>query len=109
MSESETISNSGLSVSTRPKRKLTTVLATDCVNFSYHMQLDKEATYRNLKQCRTLIDNSIAENAGRIFHTAGDSVIAEFNSPIEAINAAVECQKALARRNNDDTTELGLE
>jgi adenylate cyclase len=109
MSESETISNSGLSVSTRPKRKLTTVLATDCVNFSYHMQLDEEATYRNLKQCRTLIDNSIAENAGRIFHTAGDSVIAEFNSPIEAINAAVECQKALARRNNDDTTELGLE
>ena len=36
-------------------------------------------------------------------------MIAEFYSPVEAIDAAVECQKALARRNNDDTTELGLE
>jgi adenylate cyclase len=93
----------------RPKRKLTTVLATDCVNFSYHMQLDEEATYRNLKRCRKLIDEKIAENAGRIFHTAGDSVIAEFNSPVEAVNAAVACQKSLASRNADDSTELGLE
>ena len=93
----------------KPKRKLTTVMATDCVNFSFHMQLDEEATYRNLRQCRVVIDQIIETHDGRIFHTAGDSVIAEFVSPIDAINASVAFQKALGARNADAATELGLE
>ena len=93
----------------KPKRKLTTVMATDCVNFSFHMQLDEEATYRNLRQCRVVIDQIIETHDGRIFNTAGDSVIAEFVSPIDAINASVAFQKALGARNADAATELGLE
>ena len=62
------------------KRKLTTILATDCVGFSRRMEEDEELTLENLKACRSLIDPLVKGSGGRIFYTAGDSVIAEFES-----------------------------
>ena len=64
------------------KRKLTTILATDCVGFSMHMEAQEEKTLASLKACRNIIDPIIEQFSGRIFHTAGDSVIAEFQSPV---------------------------
>ena len=64
------------------KRKLATILATDCVGFSKHMEVQEEKTLINLKECRDIIDPLITKYSGRIFHTAGDSVIAEFESPV---------------------------
>ena len=81
------------------KRRLTTILATDCVDFSKHMSRDEELTLENLKACRSLIDPHIKEFGGRIFYTAGDSVIADFPSPIDCVNAAIKFQKAIADRN----------
>jgi len=64
------------------KRKLATILATDCVSFSRHMVQDEVATLSALKSCREIIYPIIYEHGGDIFHTAGDSVIAEFSSPV---------------------------
>ena len=82
------------------KRKLTTILATDCVGFSKRMDENEELTLENLKACRSIIDPQIKEFGGRIFYTAGDSVIAEFESPVECVNAAIGFQKAINDRNN---------
>ena len=80
-------------------RKLAVILATDCVGFSKMMDKNEELTLQNIKLCRQIIDPIIEENSGRIFHTAGDSVIAEFNSVVDAVNAAIEFQKMLHERN----------
>ena len=81
------------------KRRLATILATDCVDFSKHMTENEELTLENLKACRSIIDPIIEEFGGRIFYTAGDSVIADFASPVECVNAAIKFQKAIKDRN----------
>src|SRR5216684_3263602 len=78
-----------------PKRKLTTILCADCEGFSRMMRADEERTYRVLQDCRKLIDRLVGEHDGRIFATAGDSVVAEFPSPVEAVRCATEIQHAI--------------
>ena len=73
-------------------RKLTSILATDCVGFSSHMEKNEEKTLDNLKACRSIIDPYIEEFGGKIFYTAGDSVIADFTSPVSCVNAATNFQ-----------------
>jgi adenylate cyclase len=90
-------------------RKLATILATDCVDFSKHMESQEELTLSNLTSCRAIMDPIIEEYGGRIFHTAGDSVIAEFGSPVECVNAAMEFQDLLAARNDAIADGLKLE
>ncbi|MED5406926.1 MAG: adenylate/guanylate cyclase domain-containing protein [Pseudomonadota bacterium] len=85
----------------KPTRKLATILAADCVGFSKLMDNNEELTLQNIKKCRNLIDPIIKEHGGRIFHTAGDSVIAEFNSVVDSVNAAIEFQKVLSDRNEN--------
>ena len=82
-------------------RKLAVILATDCVGFSKMMDQHEELTLQNIKMCRQIIDPTIEENGGRIFHTAGDSVIAEFNSVVDAVNAGIEFQRMLHQRNSE--------
>ena len=90
------------------KRKLATILATDCVGFSKHMESQEEKTLSSLKACRDIIDPLIAKYSGRIFHTAGDSVIAEFDSPVESVKAAIEFQNLIKIRNEDEETNPKL-
>ena len=89
-------------------RKLTSILATDCVGFSSHMEKNEEKTLNNLKACRSIIDPYIEEFGGKIFYTAGDSVIADFPSPVSCVNAATNFQKAIFERNKiiDDDSKL---
>ena len=84
----------------KPRRKLAAILAADVVGFSKMMGENEDRTLRNLKACRSLTDDSIKENHGRVFGSAGDSIIAEFGSPVDAIVAAVEFQTNLKDRNN---------
>ena len=90
------------------RRKLATILATDCVSFSKHMETQEEKTLESLKACREIIDPLINKYSGRIFHTAGDSVIAEFDSPVSSVNAAIEFQKAIKVRNDLEKTNPKL-
>ena len=81
------------------KRKFACILATACVGFSKHMRDDEDGTLKSLKTCRKIIDQVIHDHGGRIFHTAGDSVLAEFVGPVNCVNAAVHFQNALYDRN----------
>jgi adenylate cyclase len=80
-----------------PIRKLTTILSADCAGYSRMMRADEEGTYRHLLACRQIIDERITAHQGRIFGSAGDSIIAEFASPVEAVRAAIDIQAAIER------------
>jgi TolB-like protein/class 3 adenylate cyclase/Flp pilus assembly protein TadD len=83
------------------ERKLTTILCADVVGYSRLMGEDEEATLGRLKTYRAKIEDSIAAHRGRVFGGAGDSMVAEFASPVEAVRCAVEIQRGLAGRNAD--------
>ncbi|HEY5720353.1 MAG TPA: adenylate/guanylate cyclase domain-containing protein, partial [Gammaproteobacteria bacterium] len=82
------------------KRRLVTILAADAVGYSRMMSADEEDTLRVLGAHRAVIDGIIAFHEGRIVNTAGDSVLAEFASPVQAVRCAVEMQDALKTRND---------
>jgi len=81
------------------RRRLTAILAADAVGYSRHMGEDEEGTLRQLAAHRAVIDRIIAAHEGRILSTAGDSVLAEFASPVEAVRCAVEIQEGVHTRN----------
>src|ERR1700730_4019593 len=60
---------------------------------------DEEATLRTLTSHRRLIDSQIEQHHGRFVNSAGDSVLAEFASVVEAVNCAVEIQTGLKAAN----------
>ena len=86
--------------STPVKRKLSAILAADAVGYSRMMGANEEATLKTLSAHRAVIDGIIEFHDGRIVGTAGDSVLAEFGSPVEAVRCAVEIQDALKTRND---------
>ena len=88
-----------------PRSKLAAILAADVAGFSRMMGKNEVRTLRNLKACRSLTDEAIKGHHGRVFGSAGDSIIAEFGSPVDAIVTAVEFQKNLRDRNNEVATE----
>ncbi|MEL7099789.1 MAG: adenylate/guanylate cyclase domain-containing protein [Pseudomonadota bacterium] len=77
------------------QRKLTTILAADAANFSGRMAADEAGTVQALRASRAVIDARITARGGRIANTAGDGLIAEFPSVVEAVAAAVTIQQAL--------------
>jgi len=91
------------------KRKLSAILAADAVSYSRKMSSNEEGTMRVLSAHRAVIDGIIEFHEGRIVNTAGDSVLAEFSSPVEAVRCAVEIQDALRTRNDSLPAEQRLE
>jgi len=85
--------------STGCQRRLATILAADVVGYSKLMAQDEEATVRTLRSHRNIIDKLIARHEGRIFNTAGDAVLAEFGSVVEAVRCAISIQDELRVRN----------
>ena len=86
------------------QRKLAAILAADVHQFSKLMGEDEAGTLADLRACRQIVDAIIAEHHGRIFGSAGDSVVAEFASAVSAMLCAVECQRAIAARNAQPVT-----
>ena len=81
------------------ERKLTTIFASDVVGYSKMMGEDEVNTLKILKERRLVIDGIINEYGGIIFGSAGDSVIAEFSSPIKASEAAIAIQSKMKTMN----------
>ncbi len=79
------------------RRRLAAILSADAVGYSRLMQADEEATVAALNECRAVFKTKIAQRHGRVVDTAGDSVLAEFASVVEAVRAAVEIQETLAQ------------
>jgi class 3 adenylate cyclase len=82
-------------------RKLTTILEADVVGFSRLMAVDEEATFGMLQTYRGFIDSQIVKHGGRVFNTAGDAVLAEFGSAVEAVRCAISIQEDLRVRNSE--------
>src|SRR4051794_27079815 len=81
------------------ERRLAAIFAADVEGYSRLMNRDEVATFRALTDCRELMDRLIARHRGRIANTAGDSVLAEFPSAVDAVQCAVEVQRAITRAN----------
>jgi TolB-like protein/Tfp pilus assembly protein PilF len=62
---------------------------------------DEEGTLQILARYRSTIDHLVAEHGGRIFGTAGDSIVVEFASAVQAVRSAVAIQRAIKRHNED--------
>src|SRR5215470_12047774 len=63
------------------------------------MRDDEEATFRSLTSHRKIIDSLIEQHHGRFVNSAGDSVLAEFASVVNAVQCAVDVQSALKAEN----------
>jgi adenylate cyclase len=80
-------------------RKLSAILAADVAGYSRLMQQDDEATVASLEAYRAVFREKIQAHRGHVVDMAGDSVLAVFDSPTEAVGAASEIQDVLAERN----------
>ena len=76
------------------KRKLAAILHADVVGFSRLMGEDEAGTHEALVRLRRAVDPLIVAHGGRIVGTAGDSVLADFPSVVDALNCAIEMQHA---------------
>jgi adenylate cyclase len=83
------------------ERKLAAIFAADVAEYSRLMGLDEVGTLRRLQAYRTILDRLIAAHRGRIFNTAGDSVVADFASAVDAVECAVAVQDAIAKENEN--------
>src|SRR6202011_1886572 len=90
-------------------RKLTAILCADVFGYSRLMGEDEEATLRTLSSNRKLIDSLIEQHRGRFVNSAGDSVLAEFASVVNAVQCAVEIQTTLKAENANPPPERRME
>jgi len=92
-----------------PRRKIAVILATDVVDYSTKMEENEEQTLKNLNVCRNIVEGLVNEHHGRIFNTAGDSVLVEFQSAVEAVICGSEFQNTIRERNNSVPEEEQME
>src|SRR5450631_2706030 len=83
------------------ERRVVAIFVADVEGYGRLMGADEVGTLRELTQRRTILDGLISSHRGRIVNTAGDSVLAEFGSAVDAVQCAVEAQTALAAANAD--------
>jgi adenylate cyclase len=83
------------------ERKLTAILSADVKGYSRLMGEDEAATILTLNAYRQITDSLIHHHKGRVVGTAGDSILAEFASAVEAVQCAVEIQRELKAKNTE--------
>jgi len=91
------------------ERKLTAILCADVYGYSRLMGEDEKATLYALTSYRKIIDSLIEQHRGRFVNSAGDSVLAEFASVVNAVECAVEIQTALKSENASLSPERRME
>jgi adenylate cyclase len=86
---------------TNVERKLTTVLSADVAGYTRLMDADEVTTLARLSDYRDAFTGFVTRHRGTVVNTAGDSVLAEFPSVVEAVQCALEVQRELGARNDD--------
>ena len=81
------------------ERRLAAILAADVEGYSHHTELDEETSTTTLRMYRAVVEKWISAHRGHIISSAGDGVVAEFPSIVEAIRCAVEIQNEISERN----------
>jgi class 3 adenylate cyclase len=90
----------GISPAQPLERKLATILSADVAEYSRLMAEDEEGTLRTFRAHKEVFVQLVALHRGRVFNTAGDAILAEFTSAVEAVRCATEIQAALRTRND---------
>ncbi|MDA8740923.1 adenylate/guanylate cyclase domain-containing protein [Rhodobacteraceae bacterium] len=91
------------------ERKIAVILVADVVGYSKHMERNENATLEAYSECEKLLKEALDKRQGSIFNTAGDSVLAEFTSAVNAVEFAVEFQNKIKERNKSDSISAKLE
>jgi class 3 adenylate cyclase len=81
------------------KRKIAAIMAADIAGYSKLVAEDEEETLRRLESYRTVFQDFVSRFSGRIFNTAGDAILAEFPSSVDAVRCAIDVQESLRTRN----------
>jgi diguanylate cyclase (GGDEF)-like protein len=81
------------------KRKIAAIMAADVAFYSQRVATDEEGTLRLLSSYRSVFDDFVHRYDGRVFNTAGDSIMSEFSSAVESVRAAMDIQEALRNHN----------
>jgi class 3 adenylate cyclase len=88
----------------RTRRRLAAIVAADVVGYSRLMGIDEEGTLTRFRRMmREVIQPKVEEHAGRVVKTAGDGVLIEFPSVVDAVRFAVQVQTAVANEEADVT------
>src|SRR5262245_55839191 len=82
------------------ERKLATILSADVAAYSRLMAEDEEQTLQTFRAHKEVFEQLVQLHRGRVFNTAGDAILAEFASAVEAVRCATEIQAALHTRND---------
>jgi len=90
-------------------RKIAVIFVADVVGYSKHMEKDENATIKNYNTCEKILYKLLKKYKGSVFNTAGDSVLAEFPSAVNAVECGVDFQNSIKKRNELDSTEVKLE
>ncbi|MDX0442479.1 tetratricopeptide repeat protein [Sinorhizobium medicae] len=81
------------------KRKLVAILAADVVGYSKLVGEDEEGTLTLFHEYAEVVSELVSSHGGRVFNTAGDALMAEFSSPVEAVRASLAIQREIERQN----------
>jgi len=87
------------------ERKLATILSADVAAYSRLMAEDEERTLQTFRAHKEVFEKLVQLHRGRVFNTAGDAILAEFGSAVEAVRCATEIQAALRTRNDQLPSE----
>ena len=90
-------------------RKIAVIFVTDVVSFSTLMEKNENSTLRSLRACRDIMNQLFKKYDARIFNTAGDSVLAEFQSAVAAVVCATEFQNMISKRNLSVSEDLQMQ
>ena len=90
-------------------RKIAVIFVADVVGYSKHMEVDENGTLQSYNECEIILNKLLKKYNGSIFNTAGDSVLAEFQSAVNAVECGVEFQNEIKKRNQSNKTEMNLE
>ena len=93
----------------RVERRLAAIFAADVAGYSRLMSQNEAATLRALAAARDIMDGLIAAHGGRIANTAGDSVLAEFPSAVDAVQCALAVQEKLAKAGTGEAQDRRLQ
>jgi class 3 adenylate cyclase len=81
------------------QRKLTVILASDVAGYSRLVGADEEDTVRRFREAASEFSGLVQAHRGRVFNTAGDAILAEFASAVDATRCAIAIQEANTVRN----------
>ncbi len=90
-------------------RKIAVIFVVDVVGYSKHMEVDENGTVQSYNECEKILKKLLNKYNGSVFNTAGDSVLAEFASAVNAVECGVEFQNKIKKRNQSNKTGLKLE